>query len=75
MVKVGDRGDYCLVLVNRFEMVALNKKITVFGGGVRQSTSISDPHLVSNFSFRKMAFHVFKTIIYFLGYLAYCVRF
>ena len=60
MVKVGDRGDYCLVLVNRFEMVALNKKITVFGGGVRQSTSISDPHLVSDLVFKKWLFMFLK---------------
>ena len=44
---VGDRGDYSFVLVGRFEVVALNKKISVHSNGVYRTSSVSDPHLVS----------------------------
>ena len=40
------RGDYSWSLVGRFEMVALTKKISIFGGGFMCSIPVSDPHLV-----------------------------
>ena len=47
MVPVGDRGDFSFVLVDRFELVALNKRLSVFGGRHYQTMSVTDPHLVS----------------------------
>ena len=47
MQSVGDRGDFSLVLIDRFELVALNKKISVFGGGIYRTAAVSDPHIVS----------------------------
>ena len=47
MRAVGNRGDYSFVLVDRFEVVALNKKISVYGCGSFQTMPVSDPHLVS----------------------------
>ena len=45
---VGDRGDYSFVLLDRFNVVVLNKQISIYGGGVYRSMSVSDPHLVSS---------------------------
>ena len=39
-------GDYSWSLVGRFEMVALTKKISIFGGGFMCSIPVSDPHMV-----------------------------
>ena len=47
MVAVGDQGDYSFVLVDRFELVALNKRLSVFGGRHYRTMSVADPHLVS----------------------------
>lgn len=47
MLIAGDRGDYSFVLVDRFNVVALNKQLSVYGGGIYQSMPVSDPHLVS----------------------------
>ena len=44
---VGDRGDYSFVLLDRFNVVALNKQISIYGGGVYRTMAVSDPHLVS----------------------------
>ena len=47
MCAVGDQGDYSFVMIDRFEVVALNKKISVYGGGACQTMLVADPHLVS----------------------------
>ena len=44
---VGDQGDYSFVLMDRFNVVALNKQISIYGGGVYRTAPVSDPHLVS----------------------------
>ena len=46
MCTVGEHGDYSFVLIDRFEVVALSKQISVYGGGVYQTMPVSDPHLV-----------------------------
>ena len=65
MKSVGVQGDYSLALVGRFEMVALNKKINVFGGGRLQTLSVGDPHLV------RIVLYRFLYSFFVLGYFTY----
>ena len=65
---VGDRGDRSLVLVHRFELVALNKKISVYGGGAHRTMPVADPHLVSD-----LQGILFCSFTLFIGNFAYCV--
>ena len=70
MVKVGDQGDYSFVLIDRFELVALNKRISVFGGRHYRTMSVADPHLVSVYFIHITAIVNLRV---FSGHIAYCI--